>query len=435
MLERTQGEAEVKGFLKGKGLFVLLAAAALLSFGCNATLQPQSDTADTTDTTASTAISVKVVYDGNGATSGTVPAAKEFASGAVVTVAGNTGGLVKAGNDFSGWNTKADGSGTSRAAGSTFTAGTSNVTLYAKWTPGPLLLALDSAGNVFSSGNGAAWTGPVATGLSTGNGIVYANGLFVAVGQDGTNYGVATSSDGLVWTKKNLGGTSAQLTKIETSSGGKLVAAGLSGITVETFLSSDGLAWTGPFATGIPNAVGPGWSGSAWFVASNNGASWKKSPTGETWDGTGLGTTSMYQANAVGSIGGNILLGGGAPGGTTKQVAVSSTGGVSFGEAASVNTAAGYVYAFLADAAAGRILCLGSGTSGQVNYSTDSGVTWTASTGTGSGSFKAGVKWKAGYLVGDSLGSVYASTDGAVFVLSGSAGTAELRGLAYNGVP
>jgi uncharacterized repeat protein (TIGR02543 family) len=57
-----------------------------------------------------------------------------------VTVLGNTGDLIRI-NDggtsyrFTGWNIKADGSGTDQAEGSTFTMGASNVTLYAQWTP------------------------------------------------------------------------------------------------------------------------------------------------------------------------------------------------------------------------------------------------------------------------------------------------------------
>ena len=176
-------------------------------------------------------------------------------------------------------------------------------------------------------------------------------------------------------------------------------------------------------------------SGSAWFISSSNGSSWKKSADGASWDGTGLGSTNLYQAYAVGSVGGRILLGGGAPGGTNKQVAVSSDGGVSFGSAAAVGSAAGYVYAFVADETAGRILCLGNGASAQVNYSDDHGATWTASAGTGSGSFKAAIKWKDGFLAGDSAGSIYASADGEVFSVSGNAGSAEIRGMAYNGVP
>jgi uncharacterized repeat protein (TIGR02543 family) len=75
-----------------------------------------------------------VTYNGNEATSGTAPTdATAYSSGATVTVLGNTGSLVKTGYSFDGWNTKADGSGTDRAVGSTFSI-TANTTLYAKWT-------------------------------------------------------------------------------------------------------------------------------------------------------------------------------------------------------------------------------------------------------------------------------------------------------------
>lgn len=75
-----------------------------------------------------------VTYNANGADSGTVPTdATEYASGATVTVLGNTGSLVKTGYTFDGWNTQANGEGTNYTAGNTFTIST-NTTLYAKWT-------------------------------------------------------------------------------------------------------------------------------------------------------------------------------------------------------------------------------------------------------------------------------------------------------------
>ena len=75
-----------------------------------------------------------VTYNANGADSGTVPTdATEYASGATVTVLGNTGSLVKTGYTFDGWNTQANGEGTNYTAGNTFTI-SANTTLYAKWT-------------------------------------------------------------------------------------------------------------------------------------------------------------------------------------------------------------------------------------------------------------------------------------------------------------
>lgn len=89
-----------------------------------------------------------VAYNGNGNTSGTAPVdANYYVQGAVVTVA-NVGSLSKTGYTFAGWNTAANGSGTSRAAGSTFTMGTSSVTLYAVWTANTTLtLSVTSDGH------------------------------------------------------------------------------------------------------------------------------------------------------------------------------------------------------------------------------------------------------------------------------------------------
>ncbi|WP_312110767.1 X2-like carbohydrate binding domain-containing protein, partial [Brevibacillus reuszeri] len=76
-----------------------------------------------------------VTYNGNGETSGTAPAdSSTYEQGDTVTVLGS-GTLVRTGYTFAGWNTEANGSGTSYAAGSTLTMGTTNVTLFAQWTP------------------------------------------------------------------------------------------------------------------------------------------------------------------------------------------------------------------------------------------------------------------------------------------------------------
>jgi uncharacterized repeat protein (TIGR02543 family) len=73
-----------------------------------------------------------VTYDGNGNTGGTLPVdAGSYVKGATVTVA-SIGTTVRSGYTFSGWNTLANGSGTSYTT--TFAMGNSNVTLYAQWT-------------------------------------------------------------------------------------------------------------------------------------------------------------------------------------------------------------------------------------------------------------------------------------------------------------
>jgi uncharacterized repeat protein (TIGR02543 family) len=74
----------------------------------------------------------KVIYNGNGSDGGTVPAEGVFVNTAPVTVAA-AGTLTRTGFTFNGWNTAANGSGTARAAGSTFNMGNATVTLYAQW--------------------------------------------------------------------------------------------------------------------------------------------------------------------------------------------------------------------------------------------------------------------------------------------------------------
>jgi uncharacterized repeat protein (TIGR02543 family) len=87
-----------------------------------------------------------VTYNGNGNSSGTIPAdANTYLQNAMATVLGNTGGLAKTGSTFAGWNTAANGSGMSYAAGVTFTIGTANVVLYAQWTTNNFVLTVNQA--------------------------------------------------------------------------------------------------------------------------------------------------------------------------------------------------------------------------------------------------------------------------------------------------
>ncbi len=78
-----------------------------------------------------------VTYNGNTSTSGTVPVdSSSYQEYDTVTVKANSGNLAKTGYVFAGWNTSANGSGTTYAPGSTFEMGFENVILYAKWTTG-----------------------------------------------------------------------------------------------------------------------------------------------------------------------------------------------------------------------------------------------------------------------------------------------------------
>ena len=89
-----------------------------------------------TQTTPVVPTTYTFTYNGNTNTSGNAPTDSSYSSGSTVTVLGNSGShvLAKTGFTFAGWNTEANGSGTSYSQGNTFTIN-ANTTFYAQWTP------------------------------------------------------------------------------------------------------------------------------------------------------------------------------------------------------------------------------------------------------------------------------------------------------------
>ncbi|MFA5675910.1 MAG: InlB B-repeat-containing protein, partial [Christensenellales bacterium] len=84
-----------------------------------------------------------VTYVGNGNTGGTVPSSQAYTAPA--TISGNTGHLTRTGYLFTGWNTRANGSGTGYAAGDIYSLG-ANLTLYAQWERILFTVNFDSQG-------------------------------------------------------------------------------------------------------------------------------------------------------------------------------------------------------------------------------------------------------------------------------------------------
>ena len=76
--------------------------------------------------------SCTISYNGNNANSGSVPASQVALYNKSITLQSNTGNLVRTGYEFAGWNTLADGSGTSYEVGANYII-KGNATLYAKW--------------------------------------------------------------------------------------------------------------------------------------------------------------------------------------------------------------------------------------------------------------------------------------------------------------
>ncbi|NNM66424.1 MAG: leucine-rich repeat protein, partial [Spirochaetales bacterium] len=230
----------------------LILAAGLALWGC------QSPTSSSSSSTP--AATFTVTYDANGATSGTVPTdGNSYAQGTPVTVLGNTGNLAKTGSGFSGWNTKADGTGTSYATGASFTMGTANVTLFAVWgTPysvtyhsnGALTGAPPVDGNVYGASStvtilgigNMSYSGYALAGWMTktdGTGTSYAVGATFTMGASNVDLYA-------VWVPTNLKfsttGTTITLTGYTTPpTGALIVPTGVTSIGSDAFASCTGL--------------------------------------------------------------------------------------------------------------------------------------------------------------------------------------------------
>lgn len=105
---------------------MMMTALVLMSFGC----QNPSGSDSASNPTYS------VTYNGNGSSGGTAPLdSTKYESGKTVTVLTNT--FTKSASSFTGWNSKADGSGTAYAPSTTFTMPANDVALYAQWSALP----------------------------------------------------------------------------------------------------------------------------------------------------------------------------------------------------------------------------------------------------------------------------------------------------------
>ena len=141
-------------------------------------------------------VNFTVTYDGNTNTGGSVPVdGSSYNITDTVTVLGNTGSLVKTGYTFTGWNTAANGSGTSYNGGDTFAMGSANVTLYAQWSLGNYTVTYDgntnNGGSVPVDGNTYNITDTVTvldnTGILFKTGYTFA-GWNTAANGSGTSY-------------------------------------------------------------------------------------------------------------------------------------------------------------------------------------------------------------------------------------------------------
>lgn len=102
-------------------------------------------------------VQYSVSYHANGANGGTAPSTQTKEKGVSLVLAMNAGDplLYKTGHTFAGWNTAADGSGTSYAECATYTHD-APLTLYAHWAANPTTYTVTFNKNGATSGLGPA---------------------------------------------------------------------------------------------------------------------------------------------------------------------------------------------------------------------------------------------------------------------------------------
>ncbi|MCX7786510.1 MAG: InlB B-repeat-containing protein [Spirochaetes bacterium] len=380
-----------------------------------------------------------VMYDGNGHTTGSPPPSEYFFRGDLVIVRDNTGNMAKPNHLFAGWNTSADGAGSSRLPGTSFVMRNQDVTLYAQWenTFQPIYVVINDTGQAWRSVDGSVWQGPYATGLTVSHDLSYGNGVFVAVGGTPSNYGFSWSADGISWTMVTIpNASSASIVRVQVSPAGLFMVAGNPAPGYPNiFTSTDGKIWNGPYSS-VYGPVGPAWvqgsvHGNAFYLTTGNGVGWYKSTDGETWNNQGGTGSNMYGVLTLIGWNDRIIVGGGAPSNTNKQTRTSIDGGVSFASAVNVNTATGYVYDFAVNRSTNRVVSVGTGLP-QVNYSDDYGASWLQATGISStASFQRAYFDGQSFWVGNDDGEIYRSLNGASYQYS-FAVSGKIRGIHSN---
>jgi len=129
-------------------VFLLCMGVVVLFLSCSGS----SGSSENTGTINPAIPTYMVIYDENGATSGSVPQdSTAYEEGQTVVVLGNTENLAKTGFAFAGWNIQEDGMGSAYSPGETFVMDSYDVTLYAWWkASGSLDDSFGSGGKVIT---------------------------------------------------------------------------------------------------------------------------------------------------------------------------------------------------------------------------------------------------------------------------------------------
>ena len=196
-----------------------------------------------------------ITYNGNSNTSGTAPASQTAIGQKPLTLQGNSGTLARTNFTFGGWNTAADGSGTSYAASATNYISTGSTTLYAMWNTTPSVPDLVASSDTGSS-NTDNVTGDSTPEFTVSNLTVGASVTIELRNSGGTLVGsctfVATSGTGSCNVSTATSGTSYTARVTQTFGSSTTTSTSLTGITIDatgptpqvTVVSGSSITWT-----------------------------------------------------------------------------------------------------------------------------------------------------------------------------------------------
>ncbi len=240
--------------------------------------------------------SFTVSFDPNGG-SGTM-SAQMIGEGQSPSLTSNS--FTRAGYTFAGWNTAANGSGTSYANGASYTMGASSVTLYAKWTVNSYTVTFDGqSGSTPTPSSLSATYGSTYGTLATTSRAGYTfDGWWTGTGGNGlqitTSTGISITTDQTVYAKW----TANQNTITFNANGGTGTMAGQTIATdASANLTANTFAYTGYAFTGWNTAA----NGSATAYA--DGVSHTMGPSSFTLYAQWVPNTNTVSFNANGGTG------------------------------------------------------------------------------------------------------------------------------------
>ncbi len=148
-----------------------------------------------------------------------------------------------------------------------------------------------SFGTTLVSTDGISFTRTDAGNFTSGSDVIFAQGLFVAVGND-----ISTSTDGITWTLRSPNATTGYLDAI-TYAGGRFVAVGSNG---KAAVSTDGITWT-PTNMGTVESFSDVTYGNSLYVAVGPVGTVRTSPDGLIWTARSSNATGFLSGVAYGN--------------------------------------------------------------------------------------------------------------------------------------